>query len=214
MLIYTTPEDLRAEPDHRRFWLLGILTCLRDRADRLEVRFGDGDATLYHRVQGRDWELTPVSEELFETLKPTVRGFGLASARMFEKAESVGQMMGGNLVLRIAAAPTNKGGVRLRAGGIPMDLVPNAAPERFSFSTGGSQVAEFAATNGGVAPALREEGPWALFRVLDKGRKQTIGQAKYRFVFSPDSAIDIEVAGGPDPFAPDGPFALRCPVRL
>jgi len=75
LLIYTTPEDLRAEPDQRRFWLLGILTCLRDRADRLEVRFGDGDATLYHRVQGRDWELTPVSEELFETLKPTVRGF-------------------------------------------------------------------------------------------------------------------------------------------
>ncbi len=73
MLTYTTAEDLKREPDARRFWLLGILTCLRDRADRLEVRFGDGDATLYHRVKGRDWELTPVSEELFEELKPTVR---------------------------------------------------------------------------------------------------------------------------------------------
>jgi len=74
LLSYTTAEDLRAEPDARRFWLLGILMSLRDRADRMEVRFGDGDATLYHRVKGRDWELTPVAEDLFATLKPTVRG--------------------------------------------------------------------------------------------------------------------------------------------
>ena len=64
---------LRAEPDPRRFWHLAVLTALRDGAERLEVRFGDGDATLYHRVGGRDWELAPVSDDLFPHLKPTLR---------------------------------------------------------------------------------------------------------------------------------------------
>ena len=71
-------------------------------------------------------------------------------------------MMGGNLVLRIRATPTNKGGVRLRAAGVPMDMLRNTPPERFSWTSGGSQVTEFAATMGGTAPQLREEGPFSL----------------------------------------------------
>jgi len=73
MLSYLSVEQLRSEPDVRRFWVLGILMCLRDRAARMEVRFGEGDAVLYHRVQGRDWELTSVDAELFEQLKPSLR---------------------------------------------------------------------------------------------------------------------------------------------
>jgi hypothetical protein len=73
LLVYTTAEQLRQEPDIHRFWVLGILMSLRDKASRMEVRFGEGEATLYHRVQDRDWELTPVGEELFEELKPSLR---------------------------------------------------------------------------------------------------------------------------------------------
>ena len=73
MLVYSTSDQLRTEPDITRFWVLGILMSLRDRASRMEVRFGDGDATLYHRVGDRDWELTPVGEGLFGQLKPSLR---------------------------------------------------------------------------------------------------------------------------------------------
>jgi type VI secretion system protein ImpL len=150
--------------------------------------------------------------------EPTVKGFAPGSAVTFERAADAEALMGGNLVLRLAAAPTNKGGLRLRAGGVPMDLMPQSPAERFSWSSGGSQVAEYAQTGlaagATAAPPLREEGPWALFRVLGHAKRTQLGPGKYRFAFTPDSALDLEVAGGPDPFAPTGPFALRCPAKL
>jgi len=152
------------------------------------------------------------------TNEPTVKGFQPGSAVAFQRAADTEALMGGNLVLRLAAAPTNKGGLRLRAAGVPMDLLPQSPAERFSWSSGGSQVAEFAQTGvaagATAAPPLREEGPWALFRVFGHAKKTQLGPGKYRFAFTPDSALDVEVAGGPDPFAPAGPFALRCPAKL
>lgn len=146
--------------------------------------------------------------------EPTVKSFRAASARQFQRAADAEALMGGNLVLRVSAGPGIKGGVRLRAGGVPMDLVPGGAPERFGWSTSGSQVAELAPLQGGSAPTLREEGPWSLFRLLGKGRKQMLGAGRYRFFFGAEAAIDVEVVGGPDPFAADGVFALRCPSAL
>lgn len=74
MITFTTVADLRDEPDARRFWHLAVLMALRDKAERVEVRFGeDGDAVLYNRVDGRDWELAPVDPDLFPQLKPTLR---------------------------------------------------------------------------------------------------------------------------------------------
>lgn len=74
MLSYTDANSLKAEPDARRFWHLAILMSLRDKAESIEVRFGEtGDALLYHRVGGKDWELATVDEELFDQLKPTLR---------------------------------------------------------------------------------------------------------------------------------------------
>ncbi|MEI6486835.1 MAG: type VI secretion system membrane subunit TssM [Sphingomonadales bacterium] len=146
--------------------------------------------------------------------EPTVKSFRATSAKQFQRAADVEALMGGNLVLRVSAVPGIKGGVRLRTGGVPMDLMPGGAPERFGWSTAGSQIAELGPLQGGTAPALREEGPWSLFRLLAKGRKQMLGAGRYRFFFGADAAIDVEVAAGPDPFAADGVFALRCPVAL
>jgi len=146
--------------------------------------------------------------------EPTVASFSPASAQAFQRAAAVQAMMGGNLVLRIAAAPTNAKPVRLRANGVVMDLAANAAPERLSWSSGGSQVAEVSAAGDPAVTAGRQEGPWALFRLLDAARRQALAPNRYRFFFSPASAVDVEVAGGPDPFAAGGPFALRCPAKL
>lgn len=149
--------------------------------------------------------------------EPTVRGFTPLSARNFQRADAVQQMLGGNLVLRLSAITANKAPLRLRLAGVPIDLAPGTAGDRFSWSTGGAQVAELTApaTPQGAALALHEEGPWALFRLLGKAQKKNpLGVNRWRFVYSPDIALDVEVLGGPDPFKPDGPFSLRCPEKL
>ncbi len=181
-----------------------------NRVAGLVAGFGRDTLAPYLKKDEKGW--TWVAE-------PTVKGFDKASATTFQHATEVEALMGGNLVLRLSAAPTNKGTLRLRAGGVPLELSPSAPGERFSWSSGGSQVAEYAQTAlpAGVtpAPAVREEGPWALFRVLGHAKKVQLGPGRYRFAFAPNSALDVEVAGGPDPFAATGgPFALRCPAKL
>lgn len=92
MLTFTTPADLRAEPDAVRFWHLAVLMALRDQAERLELRFGEeGMATLYHRVKGRDWEISQVDPELFPLLKPALR----QAARLVEPERPEGVIVFG-----------------------------------------------------------------------------------------------------------------------
>ncbi len=73
MLSFESAEQLLAEPDARRYLHVVILNALRDKATRLEVRFGEDGALLYYRVEDRDWELSPPPDEVCSLLKPTVR---------------------------------------------------------------------------------------------------------------------------------------------
>ena len=73
MLVYESAEQLLAEPEPRRYLHTVILTALRDKAERVEVRFGDGEGMLYYRVDGRDWELIPPPDEVYAVIKDTVR---------------------------------------------------------------------------------------------------------------------------------------------
>ena len=73
MLVFESPEQLRAEPDPRRFWHLAVLMALRDKAERVEVRFTEDGGVLYNRIDGRDWEVAPVTDEVFPFLKPELR---------------------------------------------------------------------------------------------------------------------------------------------
>ena len=146
--------------------------------------------------------------------EPTVAAFSPQSARQFQHAAEVQAMMGGNLVMRLSAAPTNAQPVKLRVAGVPLDLAPGSAGERLSWSSGGSQVAEVAAPGDPAVKPQRQEGPWALFRLLDGAKRQMLAKGRYRFALSPATAIDVEVLGGPNPLASDGPFSLRCPASL
>lgn len=143
--------------------------------------------------------------------EPAVASFSAASARAFERAAGAQALVGGNLVLGFAASPGVPGPVDLRLSGVPLVLAPNAPPQRFNWSYGGLQSAEVLASG---ASAARADGPWALFRLLAKARKQPLGKGQYRFTFSPTASVDVSVLGGPDPFDPEGVFALRCPARL
>lgn len=73
MLSYQSPSQLAAESETAKFLHVLILTAIRDRAERIEVRFGEGHGMIYYRTEGRDWELTPPPEEIYPELKETVR---------------------------------------------------------------------------------------------------------------------------------------------
>lgn len=73
MLVFDCPAEFRARPAAERYLHVIVLMAVRDGADRLEVRFTDDGGILYYRVAGRDWELTPVPDDVFPDLKPTLR---------------------------------------------------------------------------------------------------------------------------------------------
>ena len=73
LLAYESADQLQAEPLPRQWLHTVILNALRDKAERVEVRFGDGEGMLYYRVDGRDWELMPPPDEVYPMLKDTVR---------------------------------------------------------------------------------------------------------------------------------------------
>jgi len=73
LLTFDSAVQLRAEPDPRRFWHLAVLMALRDKAERVEVRFTEDGGVLYNRIDGRDWELASVPDDVFPFLKPELR---------------------------------------------------------------------------------------------------------------------------------------------
>lgn len=73
MLVFETPDQFRSQPAAVRYLHVIVLMAIRDGADRLEVRFTDDGGILYYRVDGRDWELTPVPEDVFPDLKQALR---------------------------------------------------------------------------------------------------------------------------------------------
>jgi type VI protein secretion system component VasK len=167
------------------------------------VNFADGALQPYLRRTPAGWGW--VGNE------PAVASFSPASARAFERAAAAQALVGGNLVLGIAAGPGTTAPIDMRLSGVPLNLVPAMPQQRFNWSYGGLQSAEVSVAGASVA---RAEGPWALFRLLAKARKQPLGKGQYRFTFNPTTVVDITLLGGPDPFDPEGVFALRCPQRL
>lgn len=73
MLIHESADQLLAEPEAQRYLHIVVLNALRDLATRMEIRFAEFGALLYYRVDDRDWELAPPSDELAPLLKPAVR---------------------------------------------------------------------------------------------------------------------------------------------
>lgn len=123
MLTFAPAAALRAEPDARRFWHLAVLMGLRDGAERVELRFGDGDATLYHRVGGRDWELSAVDDELFPLLKPALRGL----ARLIAPERSDFRLTTFPVASRVE--PAEVGWLTCDLGGHLLDFVVRIDPQ-------------------------------------------------------------------------------------
>lgn len=73
MLTFDSADQVRSEPPARRFLHVVLLSAVRDKAERVEVRFTEGGSLLYYRTGGRDWELVPPPDEVDDLLLDEVR---------------------------------------------------------------------------------------------------------------------------------------------
>jgi hypothetical protein len=128
MLAFESADQLLAEPQARRYLHVVILNALRDRATRLEIRFGEDGGLLYYRVEGRDWELAPPPDEIYPLLKPTVREV----ARLVRpERPDVSVLVG---VPGARYEPLEAGWLTYRLGGQWLDLLVRIDPrEPFGF---------------------------------------------------------------------------------
>jgi hypothetical protein len=128
VLAYESADLLLAEPEARRYLHVVILNALRDRATQLEVRFGEDGGLLYYRIDGRDWELTPPPDEIYELLKDTVR----ESARLVQPERPELTVIAG--VPGARYEPLEAGWLTYQLGGRWIDLAVRIDPrEPFGF---------------------------------------------------------------------------------
>ena len=133
MLVYETPEKLLAEPDARRYLHTVILTALRDKAERVEVRFGEDGGMLYYRVEGRDWELLPPPDDVYPVLKQTIR----EAARLVRPERPETTILLGTAGARFE--PLEVGWLTYQVGGYWADLIVRIDfdnPEDFADAAG------------------------------------------------------------------------------
>lgn len=128
MLVFESAEQILAEPEPRRYLHTVLLTALRDKAERLEVRFMEGEGSLYYRVDGRDWELTPPPDDIYPVLKDTIR----AAARLVRPERPDVQVLFG--VEGARYEPLEVGWLSYQLGGYMADMVVRIDPrEPFGF---------------------------------------------------------------------------------
>ena len=153
MLIYESTEHLLAEPVPRRWLHTVLLTALRDKAERVEIRYMEDEATLYYRVEGRDWELMAPPEEIYPVLKDTVRE---ASRLVRPERPDVTVMFG---VPEARFEPLEIGWLTYQIGGYWVDLAVRIDPREpfgwIRFDIDGAD--EFAAAAGEALAAYVEE---------------------------------------------------------
>ena len=122
MLVYDSTAQLLAEPESRRYLHTILLTALRDKAERVEVRYGEGEAMLYYRVDGRDWELVPPPDDIYPLLKDAVREV----ARLVRPERPDMQILYGAEGARFE--PLEAGWLTYQIGGYMLDMVVRIDP--------------------------------------------------------------------------------------
>jgi hypothetical protein len=122
VLIHESADQLLAEPEPQRYLHIIVLNALRDLATRLEIRFAEFGALLYYRVDDRDWELAPPSDELAAELKPAVR----AAARLVQPERPEVSVLVGMPDARYE--PLEAGWLTYQLGGRSIDLLVQIDP--------------------------------------------------------------------------------------
>ncbi len=169
---------------------------------------------------------------------PVTAALSPATPAMFAKATALRDLLAGGLPIKVQVATfgAGVGAVELTSGGATYRFAATSnAPKPLLWSAnGGLPQASLvvyapapAAKPGVVAPAdappgpelarVETEGPWALFRLIDKAKLQNAGPTTIKAAFGtgPTGAVlAIALPGESNPFGRAGPWSFQCPATL
>ncbi len=145
-----------------------------------------------------------------------------ASPNEFAKAQQIRDLIGGGVSVKIEAQSFGGGvtAVELMSGGTKYRFDPAAmAPRPLIWSTQGTLPEASVILFKGTAEVGRVEsqGPWALFRLMDKARRENAGPQALLATFGQGDAtvvFRISLPSERNPFGRGGLWSFRCPVTL
>ena len=145
-----------------------------------------------------------------------------ASPDEFSKARQLRDLLVGGLAIKIE--PQSFGGgvtsVELSAGGTAYKFDPAATGARpIIWSSQGSlpQAAVIFFKDAAVVGKIETQGPWALFRLMDKARRENAGPQTMLATFGEgdvSAVFRISLPSDRNPFSRGGVWSFRCPITL
>jgi type VI secretion system protein ImpL len=226
-------------------WAQAVLPACREVAQERYPFFGtaeeDAAAVDMLRVFGMNGTIDSFVEQRLEPMMdqtgpvwrwrsedPVASTLDPSSPEQFAKAREIRDLLTGSLPIRVSLVQKGSavGEVEMSSGGTTYKFDRPGGPARplIWSMTGGlpeaSVVIRAASGGDGEAPELRRfdgEGPWALFRLLDQGRKQNAGPSSIRVAFGDGAeavTLGIQLPSEDNPFSRGGLWSFRCPVTL
>jgi len=141
----------------------------------------------------------------------------------FAKAAQIRDLLAGGLPLKISVASmgTDVAAAEFSSGGQTYRFARGDAGEKplLWSATGGTPAASVTFYGADAKPAqqIEAEGPWALFRLVDKGAKENSGAQAIKVTFGEGAkavAFLIKLPSERNPFSRGGVWSFRCPNAL
>ncbi|SNB74735.1 type VI secretion system protein ImpL [Arboricoccus pini] len=174
----------------------------------------------YVDMSGSAWRWRDPSEGGFDGPKDALKALQRAAAIRDTMFARGGGLPALGLQLRIVAMNAATRGVSVNIGGQTIDLQPDApATRRVVWPVdGGTDRASvtLASDDGAPASTILEEGPWALFRLIDRAQRQRTGvpglvRARFRGE-GREATVQIQADSTQTPFDGEMLASFQCPT--
>jgi type VI secretion system protein ImpL len=153
---------------------------------------------------------------------PVAAALDPLSADEFSKASQIRDLLVGGVQYKISVEQFGTGvdAVEFSSGGTTYRFDALASPPRPLVWSAQSGIPEARVTFFKANQRLEEvaeQGPWAIFRLMDKSRRQNAGQNAFLATFgSGDKTVTVRVSlpTEQNPFSRGGVWTFRCPIAL
>ena len=154
--------------------------------------------------------------------------FDPQTPEQFSKAAQIRDLLAGGLPLKVSVVSFGSGvdSAEFASGGTTYRFTKSDTAEKplLWSANGGVPAADVVlyapGTGGGAGAELQRiatEGPWALFRLLDKATKENSGPTAIKATFGDGAravTFLIKLPSERNPFSRGGVWSFRCPIRL
>ncbi|ANY19388.1 Intracellular multiplication and human macrophage-killing [Tsuneonella dongtanensis] len=159
---------------------------------------------------------------------PIASGFSPVSPANFQKAAVLQEAFSEGLPLEfeLVSIGSKVSRVELSTGGVTLRFGANDdEPKQIAWQLGGglvrsSEMKIYSAAEGNGEEVIwrhSKEGPWSLFRVLDRADKRNKGEGQIEATFNPGAAkavFRISFPPSQNPFSGGGLWSMKCPQTL